>query len=80
MLDPFLGSGTTLAVARQLGLHGVGIDASREYLEIARQRIQNPHPKRELPQVVGQESFAFAEPTYQTGPRGPVFTEEGAHT
>lgn len=32
VLDPFVGSGTTVATALQLGRHGVGIDLSEEYL------------------------------------------------
>jgi site-specific DNA-methyltransferase (adenine-specific) len=41
VLDPFCGSGTTLAAARQLGRRWIGIDASREAIEIARTRLQN---------------------------------------
>lgn len=39
VLDPFLGSGTTVAVARQLGRHGVGCELNPEYAELARVRI-----------------------------------------
>lgn len=39
VLDPFLGSGTTAAVAHRLGRHYVGIDCQSEYCEIARQRL-----------------------------------------
>jgi DNA modification methylase len=39
VFDPFAGSGTTLLVARQLGRHGVGIDLSAEYLQLARERL-----------------------------------------
>jgi len=38
VLDPFCGSGTTVAVARRLGRHGIGLDISAEYLEMARKR------------------------------------------
>lgn len=37
-LDPFCGTGTTLAVAQSLGRKSVGIDISRRYLEITRDR------------------------------------------
>lgn len=40
VLDPFVGSGTTARVARELGREGLGMDLSREYLSLARQRIR----------------------------------------
>jgi site-specific DNA-methyltransferase (adenine-specific)/site-specific DNA-methyltransferase (cytosine-N4-specific) len=40
VLDPFVGSGTTLVVARQLGRSGVGIELSSEYADAARKRIE----------------------------------------
>jgi len=39
VLDPFVGSGTTVAVAQTLGRRGIGIDLNAEYLEIAKARI-----------------------------------------
>lgn len=40
VLDPFCGSGTTVLVARELGRHGIGLDASGHYLHtIARKRL-----------------------------------------
>lgn len=40
VLDPFVGSGTTVAVAVRLGRRGIGIDASAKYIdEIARPRL-----------------------------------------
>lgn len=38
VLDPFCGTGTTLLVARNLGRRSIGIDVSRHYLELARER------------------------------------------
>lgn len=40
VLDPFVGSGTTLAVARQLGRVGVGIEKGKEYVAVARDRVR----------------------------------------
>ena len=40
VLDPFAGSGTTLAVARQLGRVGVGIERGKEYITVARGRMR----------------------------------------
>lgn len=39
VLDPFCGSGTTILTALALGRRAVGIDLSREYLGMARDRI-----------------------------------------
>ncbi len=38
VLDPFSGTGTTLVAARNMGFKSVGIDISRRYLELARER------------------------------------------
>lgn len=39
ILDPFMGSGTTALVARNLGRHAVGIELNEEYLRIAGDRL-----------------------------------------
>ena len=39
VLDPFAGSGTTLAVAQEHGRNGIGIDLNPKYVEMAQQRI-----------------------------------------
>lgn len=40
VLDPFLGSGTTAAVARQLGRHYIGIELNPDYCKLAQKRIE----------------------------------------
>jgi len=42
VLDPFLGSGTTLEVAARLGRHGVGIELSEEYCKLSVERLEKP--------------------------------------
>ena len=39
MLDPFLGSGTTAAVAKQLGRYYIGIELNPDYCKLAEKRI-----------------------------------------
>lgn len=40
VLDPFMGSGTTAAVARKLGRHFVGIEQERDYALLALRRLE----------------------------------------
>ena len=39
ILDPYVGSGTTAVVAKEMGHHYIGIDISEEYLKLAQKRI-----------------------------------------
>ncbi|MGQ5708928.1 DNA-methyltransferase [Lactobacillus sp. PSON] len=41
ILDPFVGSGTTLVAARALNIRCIGIDQSKKYLKIAKRRLDN---------------------------------------
>ncbi len=40
VLDPFMGSGTTLIVANRMRRNSIGIDISREYCEMVKKRLQ----------------------------------------
>ena len=44
VLDPFGGAGTTALVADRLGRDAILIELNREYVELARQRIEGPAP------------------------------------
>lgn len=39
ILDPFLGSGTTLVACQKMGRHGTGIELDPDYFEIACKRV-----------------------------------------
>jgi site-specific DNA-methyltransferase (adenine-specific) len=39
ILDPFVGSGTTVLAAKNLGLNYIGIDINPEYIEITNKRL-----------------------------------------
>lgn len=41
VLDPFMGSGTTALVARQLGRNFIGVELNPDYVRLARQRLAN---------------------------------------
>ena len=53
VLDPFVGSGTTAIVAKELGRRSIGIDLAEDYLRLAQYRIERtPEPlPMELPPV-----------------------------
>ncbi len=40
VLDPFVGSGTTLVAAQDLGRNAIGFDLKREYVDIANKRVE----------------------------------------
>lgn len=52
VLDPFMGSGTTLVAARRTARRGIGFDLDPDYVEIARSRVaqeSKPHQQPDAP-------------------------------
>lgn len=48
ILDPFMGSGTTLVACAKLGRKGIGIELDPEYFEIACNRVQEAYDQPDL--------------------------------
>jgi DNA modification methylase len=44
VLDPFMGSGTTAAVAKKLGRKYAGVEINPEYVKMAEGRIEDINP------------------------------------
>lgn len=70
VLDPFSGSGTTVAVASAHGRHGVGVDIrqsqadlGKRRCEMVRKRIANLEPEPVAADLPGQIEMEFGEPT-----------------
>jgi site-specific DNA-methyltransferase (adenine-specific) len=40
VLDPFMGSGTTVLVANRMGRHAIGVDIKKEYYDLVREQTQ----------------------------------------
>lgn len=68
ILDPFMGSGTTLVACQKMGRAGIGIELDRDYFAIACKRVDEAtrqldmfiSPSRQAAKPV-QDGFAFAE-------------------
>lgn len=61
VLDPFLGSGSTLVACAQTGRMGTGIELVEHWAEIARQRIYNEESDTEHQVIVGDSRKRMLE-------------------
>lgn len=61
ILDPFMGSGTTLVACAKLGRKGIGVELDPEYFEIACRRVEEAYRQPDLfispPTPAKQETF-----------------------
>lgn len=61
ILDPFMGSGTTLVACAKLGRKGIGIELDPDYFQIACERVQKAYEQPDLfvepPKQAVQEGF-----------------------
>ena len=61
ILDPFMGSGTTLVACAKLGRKGIGIECDAEYFDIACKRVEEAYRQPDLfvepPKQLVQEGF-----------------------
>lgn len=51
VFDPFLGSGSTLIAAQRLGMRGLGLEISREYISLFERRLQDEKVEAPLVQA-----------------------------
>jgi len=70
VLDPFAGSGTTLAAAAVLKRHYVGIDVSENYVKQAQQRIAEAIASGISDINEREEGYAYAKPPTSRGRAG----------
>ena len=56
IFDPFMGSGTTLMAAKELGRHAIGCDLSKKYCNVTIERLK----QESLFSVVGTDNNANA--------------------
>jgi site-specific DNA-methyltransferase (adenine-specific) len=59
-LDPFSGSGTTVAVAERLGRQGIGLDIRASQAELSKRRVERPHKPTQPMAKRAEPEEAFA--------------------
>jgi DNA modification methylase len=57
VLDPFLGSGSTLIAAYKSGRNGIGIELSEYWANIARMRLENVKNQTKIDKFIGEEEI-----------------------
>jgi site-specific DNA-methyltransferase (adenine-specific) len=72
VLDPFAGSGTTLAVAKKLGRRWIGFDLSQNYIDQVTSRLQAIEPGDPLDGAADPLASAPATPSRASGKSSPA--------
>jgi DNA modification methylase len=61
VLDPFMGSGSTLVAAARTGRRGVGYDIENTYVQVARERVQQSLSQQSAPSSPGSPPLEIIE-------------------
>ncbi|MFQ5832333.1 MAG: DNA methyltransferase [Candidatus Thorarchaeota archaeon] len=61
ILDPFVGSGTTLVAAQDLGRNAVGFDLKEEYVHISNERIEADGTQKTLQMAICDDAHSIPE-------------------
>ena len=72
VIDPFVGSGTTLVACEKLGMTGLGFDIDNAYVEYANRRLDRLNRERGI-EVGGERSEEAAEDGSQPDVQGDVW-------
>ena len=75
VLDPFVGSGTTLAVAKKLGRNYLGYEISKDYVSQSRKRLQRSKKGAPLDGVENPLASVARTPSRSTNGNGHVLSK-----
>jgi DNA modification methylase len=62
VLDPFMGSGTSVIVANRMKRNAVGIDVMPEYFQMVTEQLKLPKPEPSVTSIVSNGSVVYNSP------------------